>query len=182
MGYKKVTKYEYNKENPFLEDTIVHVVKGYKTIVMGKGKDTDLVVNSDGEIKGHSVFMKKIKVDKAEFRKLFISNIAYFFGLSKSGIRVFGYIASITRINKDSVFIDFDDCMEFTGYKSKKTILTGLSELLENSFIARGKNPYHYFVNPTIFWNGDRISFLEQIVKQKDNEQVENQKVELIKE
>jgi hypothetical protein len=52
--------------------------------------------------------------------------------------------------------------MEYTGYNAKKTILNALSELLENKFIARGSNPYHYFINPTIFFNGDRLIFLEQ--------------------
>jgi hypothetical protein len=52
--------------------------------------------------------------------------------------------------------------MNHTGYKSKKTIFTGLSELLENKFIARGNHPYKYFINPTIFFNGDRITFLKQ--------------------
>jgi len=168
MSYKKITKYSFNKKNPFLLDTISHVVKGHKTIVMGKGKDTDLIIGKGGEVKGHSVFMKKTTVDKAEFRKLFVSKIPQFFGLNKAGIRVFGYVVSISKINIDQVYIDFDECMEFTGYKAKKTVLTGISELLENAFIARGKNPYHYFINPTIFFNGDRLSFLEQVVEKKD--------------
>jgi len=169
MSYQKVTNYQSNKENPFLKDTVSHVIKGEKKIMMGSGKDTDLVVGINGEIKGHSVFLKRTTIDKAQFAKVYVSNLVQFFGLSKAGIRVFGYIASTVKPDKDFVIMDFDECMDFTKYKSQKSILTGISELLKNSFIARGKNPYHYFINPTIFFNGNRITFLKQYQVNNNN-------------
>ena len=51
--------------------------------------------------------------------------------------------------------------MKYTNYKSKNSILSGLSELLENRFIARGSNPYKYYLNPTIFFNGDRLTLVK---------------------
>lgn len=165
--YKQVGGFELNKINPFLDETIQHIEKGDKVILMGT-KNADMIIDSEGNVKGHSVFAKRIKIDKAEFAKIYISSIANWFGLSKAGIRIFGYITSVIKPNKDDFMMNFDDCMKFTGYTSKKTIITGVSELLENQFIARGTNSYHYYINPTIFFNGDRISFLEQYeVKQR---------------
>ncbi len=161
MAYKKITAYTSNKKNPFLNETLYHVEKGEK-VYLSASKDPDMIIASDGEIRGYSLYARRIKVDKAQFAKIFINNIANWFGLSKSGIRVFGYIVSIVKPNKDEFYIDFEECMKFAQYKSKKTILSGLAELLENKFIARGKHAYHYFINPTIFFNGNRLTFIEQ--------------------
>jgi hypothetical protein len=84
------------------------------------------------------------------------------YDMSKAGIKVFTYILSILKPNKDSFDFDYEDCMNFTNYSSKKTVLTGLTELLENQFIARGGNPYKYFINPTMFFNGDRVAFMKE--------------------
>jgi len=173
MPYKKITVFDTNKENPFLDDAVMHIQKGTKTILMGSNKSDILIDSRTGEAKGHSVFFKKTDVDKAQFAKVYISNLASFFGLSKAGIKIFGFVLSITKINKDYVDFDYSACMEFTGYKSKKAILTGLAELLENGFIARGKHTYHFFINPTIFWNGDRISFFNQIAKKTESKHKE---------
>jgi hypothetical protein len=42
---------------------------------------------------------------------------------------------------------------------------------MENKFIARGPNPYKYYINPTIFFNGDRLTFIEQYELEKTTEQ-----------
>ena len=170
---KKLYEYKLNKVNPFIDQTIHHVEKGDKYIMMGS-PEGDLVVGPEGELKAHSVFLKKIKVDKAEFRKIYISSLAVWFGLSKTGIRIFSFIASIIKPNKDFFIIDFDDCMEFTGYKSRKSISDGIKELIENKFIARGRNQYQYFINPTVFFNGDRLTFLQQYHVKNDNDRIEN--------
>jgi len=161
MAYKKVTKYEMNKVNPFLPETVTHVEKGEKIILMSS-KNPDMIVNAEGEVKGHAIFAKRQKIDRAQFAKFYISSLTAFYDLEKSGIKVLSYILKILKPNADSFDFDFEDCMNHTGYKSKKTIFTGLSELLENKFIARGNHPYKYYINPTIFFNGDRITFLKQ--------------------
>lgn len=176
MSYKKIGKFKSNRENPFIEETIQHIELGSKQILMTT-KEPDMIISSEGEVKGHSIFMKRKTVDKAQFAKVFTENIHQFFGLSTAGIKVFSYVVSIVKANKDELYIDYDDCMEFTGYRSQKTIIIGLSELLENKFIARGRNPYHFYINPTIFFNGDRITFVKQF--QIGTEGQENNKIDL---
>ena len=160
MKYKKVSKFQMNKVNPFIEETIQHIEKGDRMIFMGT-RDDILVDGNTGEVKAHSIIAKKVKLDKAQFRKVYVNNIASWFDLSKTGLRVFGFILSIIKPNHDSFDFDFDDCMEYTKYKSKNSVLSGLSELLENRFIARGSNPYKYYLNPTIFFNGNRLTLVK---------------------
>ena len=57
--------------------------------------------------------------------------------------------------------------MEYTNYKNKKSIYSGLASLVQNEVIARGKNEFHYFINPMVIFNGNRISFVKTYVKKK---------------
>ena len=162
MAYKKLRGFEFNKKNPFIDETIHHIDKGQKMILMGN-KDGDLMVGKDGEVKGHSVFAQRLEYDKAEFRKIYMSSLEAFFDLSKAAMKIFTFIMSTVEKNNDQFIFSLERCKNFTGYSSKKAINTGLSELLENKFIARGENPYIFYINPTIFFNGDRITFLKQL-------------------
>jgi hypothetical protein len=161
MAYNKITDFDPNEGNPFLPATMVHVEKGEKTLLFGQ-KNPDLIIDSDSQVKGHSLFARKVTVDKAKFMKVFMSGLTNWFDLSKPAIRVFAYIAETLEPNRDSVDFSLEKCKEFTGFKAQKTILSALAELAANQFIARGPHPYKYFINPTIFFNGDRLTFIEQ--------------------
>ncbi len=160
MNYKKLTDYAPNKVNPFLDAAVHHIQIGEKRVIMTT-KNPDLIVDTDGNVKGHAVLMRKTKVDKAQFTKIFIGGISSFYDLSKSAIKMFGYITTVIKPNADSFFFDLDECKAFTGYNAKNTIFNALAELTGNEIIARGKNPYHYYINPTIFFNGDRLTLLD---------------------
>jgi len=136
MKYKKVTKYQMNKVNPFIEETIQHIEKGEKTILMSTRNDI-LVDGDTGEVKAHSVIAKKVKLDKAQFRKVYVNSLAAWFDLSKTALKVFGFILKVLKPHNDSFDFDIEECMNYTGYKSKNSVLSGLAELLENTFIAR---------------------------------------------
>jgi len=158
---KKLYEYQLNKVNPFLEDTVSHVEKGDKMIFFGDKKG-DMMIGQDGTVKGHNIFAKRTEVDRAQFTKIFTSHLSSWFQMSKTGLRIFAFIANNLKPNSDFFIFSYEDCMEYTGYKTKKSIADGIKELIENNFIARGANSYMYYINPTIFFNGNRISFLEQ--------------------
>lgn len=171
MIYKKIGDYSLNKANPFLDDTVQHIEKGEKTLLFGQ-KNPDLIVDNDGSVKGHSLFARKVTVDKAKFMKVFMTGLSNWFDLSKAGIKVFAYVANQIEPNRDTFMFSLERCKNFTGYKSDKMIFSGLAELAENKFIARGENPFIYYINPTVFFNGDRLTFIEQYEleqKEEDN-------------
>lgn len=158
--YKKLSVFEQHKENPFLDTLKVEmeVTKKKKLIA---GKDPSMVVSSSGEVLGTQLFAMAQKVDKEKFIKIYNKGIVEMFNLSMAGIKVFGYVSSVIKPNKANIIFDVDDCKEFTGYKSNKAINKGLAELLENQFIARTNKFYKYFINPTMFFNGDRVAFIK---------------------
>lgn len=159
--YKKITDHQTNEANPFIQETVEYVRKGKKTIYMGTRKGTEVIVDSEtGEITGHAIFAKRVSYDRGEFRKVYVDSIAAFFDLSKPALKVFGFILAEMPTDTDSIFLNVKKCKEATGYASTKTINTGLSELMENKFIARGFQNHMYYINPTVFFNGNRVTFL----------------------
>jgi hypothetical protein len=173
MKYNKLTQ-PLNRENPFLEDTVQHIEKGTKTLLFGQ-KNPDLIVDNEGSVKGHSLFARKMTVDKAKFMKIFMTGLSNWFDLSKAGIKMFAYVANQVEPNRDTFMFDLENCKKFTGYAGKNSIFSGLAELVDNHFIARGPNPFVYYINPTIFFNGDRLTFVEQYEVEKTSELKEGQ-------
>ena len=57
--------------------------------------------------------------------------------------------------------------MEYTQYKSDTSIRIGLTNLLKNEIIARGRNDSLYFINPMVAFNGNRITFAKTYVKKQ---------------
>ena len=72
-----------HKENPFMEQSLeeVHenVAKKYKTS-SGTSQTAILhAIDENGEIKGHTTFLRQIEVDEKQFVKLYLSNLSNFF-------------------------------------------------------------------------------------------------------
>lgn len=181
MKYNKLTQ-PLNRENPFLNDTVQHIEKGEKTLLFGQ-KNPDLIIDSDSHVKGHSLFARKVTVDKAKFMKVFMSGLSNWFDLSKAGIKVFAYVANQVEPNRDTFIFDLENCKKFTGYAGKNSVFSGLAELVDNHFIARGPNPFVYYINPTVFFNGDRLTFVEQYElekKEESKEKVEGHQMDLL--
>lgn len=160
MKYKKVTKYDTNTESPFINELLEVEISSRRRILAGKSPSR-IVNGKTGELEGMQTFAVLEKVDKEQFTKVFRAGLTGMFGLSKAGIKVFSFIASKAKPNKDEVIFELDECKEFTEYKTHQPIMTGLSELIENNFIARSTKHYRYFINPNMFFNGSRVAFIK---------------------
>lgn len=173
MGNKSekltIRDFEKNKENPFLKEAVdqiqQNIVKKYKN-TSGSSRNAILqAVNSDGEMVGHTSFIQQIEVDEQQFTKLYLSQFSAFWELKQNGIKVFGYIMTKLTPKQDLFSFFIDECMDYTGYKSHKSIHEGLAQLLKSKIIARGRTEHFYFINPMIAFNGDRVTFAKTYVK-----------------
>lgn len=172
-----LSNYQLNKENPFLKNAIEqvekNVVKRYKTSGTTDKKAILQAFDPDsGEILGHTQFIKQIEVDEEKFAKLYLSNFSAFFDLKPQALKVFGYIMSVLTPNKDEFVFLLEDCMKYTGYKAKSSVFQGLGQLVSNEIIARGKTDFLYFINPMVFFNGNRISFTKTYVRKQKNKPI----------
>jgi len=185
MEMKKLTDFEKNTENPFIKQAVEqvqkNVVKKYKTAGSTDKKAILQAYDSTtGEILGHTQFIRQIEVDEQQFAKLYLSNFSAFFDLKPQAIKVFGYILNQLVPNKDEFIFDREDCMEYTGYKSDKSVFIGLTSLLNNDIIARGKTDYRYYINPMIAFNGNRITFAKTYVKKQKKASIDPNQMSLL--
>ena len=169
MKVKKITDFEKNIENPFLKEAVQQIqsgiVKKYKN-TSGTSRGAILqAVNSEGELVGHTSFIRQIEVDEQQFTKIYLSQFSAFFELNSQSIKVVGYIMTKLMPKQDFFIFDLEECLEYTGYKSGQSVYNGLSGLIGSSIIARGKKDYLYFINPMVFFNGDRVTFAKTYVK-----------------
>ncbi len=166
--------------SPFIPKLISQFVMQRKTLHSERVMSgLDIVNQKTGEIISgadeNRVFATKELVDKEKFIKVYFDGVANMFDLSKTAIRIFGYIieemADPRNINRDCIYIGIQDTMDYCGYKVKNMIYQGLTELIVAGFIARASRPpSHYYINPKIVFNGNRIVTMKEYIKKKDNE------------
>lgn len=170
MKMNKITKAPIFEENPFLESTLQRIERNTvhkRRFVKGSKGIENMIVNSDGEITGHSAFVQFIEVEEDRFTKLYLSQFSSFWELTKPAIRVFGYIMENLLPKKDFVYFDLDEAMKHTEYSNQKSVYDGLAKLVELGIIARSPNHMKYFINPLMFFNGDRVTFAKTYVKKR---------------
>lgn len=151
---KKISDFPHHRENPFMSNLLIPSTR--RTVAVGRPKDKKVIDSITGEMDDSFFIGIKKELDKEEFVKIFQSQLSAIFDLSKSALKVLSYFMSVAKYS-DELDFDLDDCKVFTKYNSKDTIFNGITELLNNEIIARGKNPYKYYANPSIFYKGDRI-------------------------
>ena len=184
MKVKKITDFEKNIENPFLKEAVQQIqsgiVKKYKN-TSGTSRGAILqAVNSEGELVGHTSFIRQIEVDEQQFTKIYLSQFSSFFELNSQSIKVFGYIMTKLMPKQDFFIFDLEECLEYTGYKSGQSVYNGLSGLIGSSIIARGKKDYLYFINPMVFFNGDRVTFAKTYVKKQKGKIIDPMQTNLL--
>lgn len=173
----KLSDFPTNPTNPFINDAIEiineHTTRKRRYFSSSKVL-LDVVNTNTGEVEGVQSFTKYQEVDDDAFTKIFISNLQNFFDLGKTAIRVFCFIQKKLKPNTDFFIFDLSECKDFT-HLSAASVYKGLAELVKNEFIARGNKDIIYFINPQIFFNGDRVIFAKAIKKKHDKEEDKNQ-------
>lgn len=169
---KKISEAVIYKENPFVNEMIDTVKIKHKTkLLRSPNKDTQLmVVNSDSEILGHSAFLQRIEVDEHKFAKLYIDQLASLWELKTPSIKILSYILSVLKPNEDRVYFDINECLEYCGWTGTQSVYNGLLGLVNSKIIARTEKSHFYFINPSVIFNGSRVTFITQYVKKKKQE------------
>jgi len=165
MKYKGITSYTKQIKSPFIDELYEIQVSARRRILAGREPSSIMVNANTGEIEAHQVFAVQEKVDKETYTKMFSGMMRELFKLSSRGVKVFGYITTIVKPNKDVIMFDMEEALEYTGYKKEQSILHGIEELLKHQIIARTKKHYKYFINPNLFFNGNRLTLIRQYVK-----------------
>lgn len=141
------------------------------------GKNADVVSLETGEVTGCAVIRRVETVDDEHFVKVFSAGVAASFELSKSAQKAFqAVLESYQRTPMSGGFAEavnlfwFDGGLDGTTLDmSEKTFQRGLKELLAKGFLAP-KTPNVYWVNPHLFFRGDRVMFAREYRKSPNPE------------
>lgn len=133
--------------------------KARQKIIPNKGSNE--VYNEDGEIhKGVIGFVTPPKIyDSYRFIKFYKDGLIAMDELSEAGLKVLRYILNIMDYS-DTVSFDIRECEKFTKYKQRTHIYKAIRELKEKNILADTDIPRVFFINPLMFYKGDRLKLL----------------------
>ena len=148
-------------DSPFLND--LNIVTKNKQLTVSQG--STLIDMKTGEIEGCTNITQIISVDNEQFIKLFTKDLAIWFDLTRPAMRVFGALLAVlqnSHVNKDLIFLDSSSESVKTFGVPRSSFFKGIEELLLKGFIARHVSAGWYFINPGMFFNGDRARFVKE--------------------
>lgn len=177
--YKSIRDFTAYNENPFVEKAVQDIkIVRRQQVIRPKNKDEiQMITSTDGEVTGYSQFMRFIEVEEEKFAKLYLSQLASFWELTKPSIRVFSYILTVLKPKQDLFIFIMEDCLQYAQYSSERSVFEGLTGLIEANIIARSNHHLKYYINPLVVFNGDRVTFAKTYIKKKKEkeEAVKNQ-------
>lgn len=156
--------------NPLIEPQSIQTKRRF----VKSGRSEDLINPSTGEIVGVAAIHQVEERDDAEFVKVFAAGVAASYELGKTAQRVFQIVLDeyqrtpMSRGFADTVGLYwFGDGIEGRDCgMSERTFMRGLKELLEKRFLWP-KTPTSYWVNPALFFKGDRVMFIKEYRRKK---------------
>ncbi len=158
-----------HKKNPFLAETVASVELGTKTVTFGTGEHLANV--ETGEMAGEAAFKMTKVVDKSQFLMMYLGMQSAFWQLSQRAhkvLRVIFHEAQYRAIGKDEIYLSWEvaqEVFEAEGIKmSRATYFRGVAELVEKRIIAESIRTSIFFLNPTLLFNGNRATFIQQII------------------
>lgn len=159
---------DMHESNPFLPGFRPHTRR--RRVAIG-GEKIGTINLETGVIDGTAELTKTVTVDREEFVKIFQAQIGVFFSLTQPGIKVLSALWAEMgkKPGADQVYMTFklaDQIARRHGGKiSRATFYRGRSDLIEKGFIAGSQFEHIYWVNPAIFFNGDRLKLVQEIVR-----------------
>ena len=151
--------------NPLIEPTTIATKRRY----VRAGRGTEYADPMTGEVVSIAQIHTVEERDDAEFVKVFAAGVQAMYGLSKTGMRVFQAIleeyqsAKMTGGFADSIYLHWFD-NGLNGQRldmSERTFQNGFKELLVNKFLSP-RSANLYWVNPALFFKGDRVAFIKE--------------------
>ncbi len=161
--------YSYDK-NPLLSTGSITVKRRH----VRTGLHQDLVNMGTGEVHGVATIHEIVEKDDAEFVKIFADGVKAAFALSRTAARVFQLVLAQYQNEPmvggyaDSVYLAwFDGGLSGVDVgMTDRTFQTGLRELLSKNFLAP-RSPNVFWVNPSLFFKGNRVLFVREYVRKQ---------------
>lgn len=160
------------EENPLVEPQEIKTRKRH----VKTGVKRELVDRDTGEVHAQSVIHKITEYDPETFVKVFAAGIRATFDLSQTGAKVFQ--AVLDAYYHESMTGGYADCVRLFWFgdgldgrsigMSQYTFNRGLKELIAMKFLSP-RSPDLYWVNPAMFFKGDRVAFVDELRRKRSD-------------
>lgn len=159
--------------NPFLRDVVAtlgdkRVAVAMKVNLHELDNDTGAFVEIPGQI------TKMISADREGFVKLYTAQIDAFFELSKAGRAVIKYLIWLHQkeANHHLFYLHLDQVKESGMTIGKTAWYDGINDLIQRKIIAPSTLPNMFYLNPAVFFNGDRTRLIVEVKKIRKREEI----------
>lgn len=156
--------------NPLVETQTIKT----KRRLVKSGRTEELVNAATGEVAGVAAIHQVEERDDAEFVKVFAAGVAASFDLSRTAQRVFSVV--LDRYQSTPMAGGYADAVSLYWFGdglegkdcglSERTWQRGMKELLEKRFLWP-RTGSDYWVNPSLFFKGDRVLFIKEYRRSK---------------
>lgn len=154
-------KIKYDK-NPLIVPK--ELVFKEKTVKIGSARE--LIDVETGEVSNVTAIYQRKIVDSERFAKIYLDGLSKTFGLTKTALKVFQVILKSCEKDSDQIYLNFALASKIDEQMIERTYHRGLLELLKNGYIAYSDLPNKFWINPHLFFNGDRVKFITEYVKE----------------
>lgn len=156
--------------NPLVETKEIRVKQRW----VKSGRSQSLLNAETGEISAVAAIHQVEERDDAEFVKVFAAGVKAIYDLTKTASRVFQVVLEtyqqepMSKGFADSIYLAwFDGGLSGQSIgMSEATFNRGMRELVEKGFIYP-RSPSLFWVNPTMFFKGDRVMFIKEYRRKK---------------
>lgn len=178
---KGVVQHEHN---PFIQELEVPLKKKFSKSESGVFMTGQSQQNGSGECVDVAAITRVEFVDEEKFVKVYTDELRHFFSLKPSTQKVLQIVLVELqkRKDKDLVYLDYKHaCAYFTSTEetgkktmSRPTFHTCIKEMIANNFIAESTYQNQYFINPKLFFNGNRLKLVKEyrIARKEDQQEL----------
>ena len=167
-GQLKATRY---RENPFIKDGLV---KTRTKRVVVSSKRQAILDTETGEVTAAAEIVSTRQVDSESFIKLYTASVDAMFDLTPMTLKLFRVLLIQVQLapNSDRVMLTHGTAaayFEDRGEKppSRPSFHRAVAEMVQKNFVAATEFPGMYFFNPAMFFNGDRVRFVTELVRKR---------------
>lgn len=155
--------------NPFWKPHEVEIGRKKVTIA------GNMVMKADTGETTHLAGVHRIEeVDEDQFIKLYTRNMHVFFDLSPGSQKLLQCVLSIVqkRPRCQGIYLEWLDMEDYAkqvgfGY-SRSTFHRALHEMIQKGFLAESERSNYFWINPHLFFNGDRMVFVTEYRKKHE--------------
>lgn len=151
---------DFNENNPFISK-LQNLKTGTRTAVCAKGNIVSMVDEDTGEVKGHgfNAVIRERQYDSERFVKMYAAGRKVLPELSIAAMKVLWYIIDHMGYD-DTIALNMKKLKKETGYKSNAAIYRAITELKTQNIIANAYQNGIYYINPAMFYRGNRLKLI----------------------